>query len=64
MHLFIPDPFLTPFLTPFLLTPFYSSSGYLRTVRDYVHLDPARAKLLKPEQPLRSYQWSNWPEYF
>ena len=33
-----------------------SGSGYLRTVCDYVHLNPARAKLLKPEEPLRSYQ--------
>src|SRR5256886_14877055 len=30
-----------------------SGSGYLRTVCDYVHLNPVRAKLLKPEQPLR-----------
>jgi len=40
-----------------------SGSGYLRTVCDYVHLNPARAKLLKPEEPLRSYRWSSWPEY-
>jgi len=40
-----------------------SGSGYLRTVCDYVHLNPARAKLLKPEQALREYRWSSWPEY-
>ena len=40
-----------------------SGSGYLRAVCDYVHLNPARAKLLKPEQPLRDYAWSSWPEY-
>ncbi len=28
-----------------------------------MHLNPARAKLLKPEEPLRSYRWSSWPEY-
>ena len=40
-----------------------SGTGYLRTVCDYVHLNPARAKLLKPEQPLREYPWSSWPDY-
>lgn len=40
-----------------------SSIGYLKTVCDYVHLNPARAKLLRPEQPLRTYRWSSWPEY-
>ena len=40
-----------------------SGSGYLKTVCDYVHLNPARAKLLRPEQPLRAYRWSSWPEY-
>ena len=40
-----------------------SGSGYLKTVCDYVHLNPARAKLLKPEQALREYAWSSWPEY-
>src|SRR5258706_15940339 len=32
--------------------------GYLRTVCDYVHLNPARAKLLRPEQKLREFRWS------
>ena len=40
-----------------------SGDGYLRTVCDYVHLNPARAKLLAPEQRLREYRWSSWPEH-
>ncbi len=40
-----------------------SGNGYLKTVCDYVHLNPVRAKLLPPEQALRAYQWSTWPEY-
>jgi REP element-mobilizing transposase RayT len=40
-----------------------SGSGYLRTVCDYVHLNPVRAKLLRPEPQLREYAWSSWPEY-
>jgi len=40
-----------------------SGTGYLKTVCDYVHLNPARAKLVRPEQPLRAYRWSSWPEY-
>ncbi len=35
----------------------------LKAVCDYVHLNPARARLLKPEQALRGYRWSSWPEY-
>ena len=40
-----------------------SGNGYLRTVCDYVHLNPVRAKLLLPEQRVRDYAWSSWPEY-
>jgi putative transposase len=40
-----------------------SGTGYLKTVCDYVHLNPTRAKLLKPEQRLADYRWSSWPEY-
>jgi putative transposase len=40
-----------------------SGTGYLRTVCDYVHLNPVRAKLLPLEQKLRDYAWSSWPEY-
>ena len=40
-----------------------SGNGYLRTVCDYVHLNPARAHLLQPEQKLADFPWSSWPEY-
>ena len=40
-----------------------SGNGYLRTVCDYVHLNPARARLLRPEQKLGDFAWSSWPEY-
>jgi REP element-mobilizing transposase RayT len=40
-----------------------SGSGYLGTVCEYVHLNPARAKRLSPGQALRTYRWSSWPEY-
>ncbi len=40
-----------------------SSSGYFRTVCDYVHLNPVRAKLLRTKQTLRDYPWSSYPEY-
>ena len=40
-----------------------SGSGYLKTVCDYVHLNPARARLLTAEQPLREFAWSSWPWY-
>jgi len=37
--------------------------GYLRTVCDYVHLNPVRAKLLAPEARLESFGWSSYPAY-
>jgi putative transposase len=37
-----------------------SGDGYLRTVCDYVHLNPVRAKLLTGEQPLSDYPWSSY----
>jgi len=40
-----------------------SGEGYLRTVCDYVHLNPIRAHLLGPEQALKEYRWSSYPEY-
>ena len=40
-----------------------SGSGYLRTVCDYVHLNPVRAGLLCPEQKLRDFAWSSWPNH-
>src|SRR5690242_10836909 len=36
-----------------------SGTGYLKTVCDYVHLNPVRAHLLKMDQKLASYPWSN-----
>ncbi len=40
-----------------------SGHGYLRTVCDYVHLNPARAKLLRERGRLRDYRWSSYGEY-
>src|ERR1035438_10099662 len=40
-----------------------SGKGYLKTVCDYLHLNPARAKVLKPEQPLSAFGWSSYPQY-
>jgi REP element-mobilizing transposase RayT len=40
-----------------------SGTGYFKTVCDYVHLNPSRARLLKPDQPLKDFAWSSWPEY-
>ncbi|HAV64486.1 MAG TPA: transposase, partial [Verrucomicrobiales bacterium] len=40
-----------------------SGNGYLKTVCDYVHLNPARATLLAAGQPLRGFAWSSWPAY-
>ena len=40
-----------------------SGTGYLKTVCDYVHLNPARAKLVGPRQALTRFPWSSWPEY-
>lgn len=40
-----------------------SGNGYLRTVGDYVHLNPVRAMLLTEEQPLSDYAWSSYPAY-
>jgi len=40
-----------------------SGNGYLKTVCDYVHLNPVRAGLLSPEQPLEAYRWRSYPLY-
>ncbi len=40
-----------------------SGDGYLKSACDYVHLNPVRAGLLTPEQPLESYRWSSYPLY-
>ena len=38
-----------------------SQSGYLKSVCDYVQLNPERAGLLRPGQPLQTYLWSSYP---
>jgi hypothetical protein len=34
------------------------TAGYLKRVCDYVHLNPARAKWVPAEQPLKTFFWS------
>lgn len=36
-----------------------SGNGYFKTVCDYVHLNPVRAGLLKPEESFAAYPWSS-----
>ena len=38
-------------------------SGYLKTVCDYVHLNPVRAKLLGKDERLLGYPWSSFAWY-
>jgi putative transposase len=40
-----------------------SGDGYLKIVCDYVHLNPVRAKLIAPGEPLEKYRWSSYPLY-
>jgi REP element-mobilizing transposase RayT len=40
-----------------------ATPGYLRTVCDYVHLNPARATLLRKRERLQKYRWSSYPSY-
>jgi REP element-mobilizing transposase RayT len=40
-----------------------NGSGYLKSVCDYVHLNPVRASLLRPQEPLQTYHWSSYPLY-
>ena len=40
-----------------------SGDGYLRTVCDYTHLNPVRAKLLSPASRLLEYPWSSFGYY-
>lgn len=40
-----------------------SGNGYLKTVCDYVHLNPARAGLLGAEQAWADFPWSSLPHY-
>ena len=39
------------------------SPEYLRTACDYVHLNPVRAGLVRPEEALEEYGWSSYPAY-
>jgi len=40
------------------------SSGYFEAVGTYIHLNPARAGLIRPgKEPLRRYRWSSYPWY-
>ena len=39
------------------------NSGYLRKVCDYVHLNPVRARLLAPAEPLENFGWSSYGAY-
>jgi putative transposase len=40
-----------------------TTPGYLRTVCDYVHLNPVRARLLGKGERLQKYRWSSYPSY-
>jgi len=40
-----------------------SGTGYLKSACDYVHLNPARAKLLSRKQALSEFGWSSYPLY-
>jgi putative transposase len=40
-----------------------SGNGYLRTVCDYVHLNPVRAKLLGAKAKLKDFRWSSYGDY-
>jgi putative transposase len=37
--------------------------GYFKTVCDYVHLNPARARLVAAKAKLSQFRWSSYPEY-
>lgn len=38
-------------------------AAYLQNVCEYVHLNPARAGLIKRKDPLENYEWSSYPDY-
>src|ERR1700761_2559279 len=40
-----------------------SGNGYLKTVCDYVHLNPVRAKMLAASQPVAAFRWSSMRLY-
>ena len=43
--------------------PIDPQGEYLRTAVDYVHLNPAREKLIQEDQPLREFPWSSLGSY-
>jgi putative transposase len=40
-----------------------SGNGYFKTVCDYVHLNPVRARLLRPGRALTAFSWSSYGQY-
>lgn len=44
-------------------TPIDPQGGYLQTAVDYIHLNPARAKLIQDHEPLRAFRWSSLGSY-
>jgi putative transposase len=40
-----------------------SGNGYLRTVCNYVHLNPVRAKLIRGKSALEAFRWSSYGAY-
>jgi putative transposase len=40
-----------------------SGTGYLKSVCDYVHLNPARARLVRAKAKLSAFTWSSYPQY-
>ena len=40
-----------------------SGTGYLKSASDYVHLNPVRASMLKPDERLLAYPWSSFGAY-
>jgi putative transposase len=40
-----------------------SGNGYLKSACDYVHLNPARAKMIPANRPLCAFRWSSYPHY-
>jgi len=40
-----------------------SDHQYLRVACDYVHLNPARARLIEVDEPLEQYRWSSYSAY-
>jgi hypothetical protein len=38
-------------------------TGHFLQASSYIHLNPVRAGLVKPNQPLKIYPWSSFPSY-